>query len=191
MLTRVVSAAVVLLCLLMSPDVADARPKHHSISDHRVQYHAHSRNYWSHTRHRRHAVRPASRAAVPTASSSTVGFGAGSDLVVFARSQIGNGAVYGRRTLWCARFMNYALNRIGLQGTGSDTARSFARYGTRIPGPQIGAIAVMSRRGGGHVGVVSGIDSRGNPIVVSGNHRKRVAESVYPASRVYAYVVPR
>jgi hypothetical protein len=49
----------------------------------------------------------------------------------------------------------------------------------------------MTRRGGGgHVGVVSGIDRRGNPIVVSGNHGRRVAESVYPRSRVYAYVMP-
>ena len=49
----------------------------------------------------------------------------------------------------------------------------------------------MSRgRRGGHVGVVSGIDANGNPIVVSGNHGRRVAESVYPRGRVYAYVMP-
>lgn len=53
--------------------------------------------------------------------------------------------------------------------------------------PQVGAIAVMSRRGGGHVGVVSGFDGRGNPIIVSGNHGKRVGEGVYPAGRVLAY----
>ena len=49
----------------------------------------------------------------------------------------------------------------------------------------------MSRRGGGHVGVVSGIDAKGNVIVVSGNHNKRVAESTYPRSRIYAYVMPK
>lgn len=59
-----------------------------------------------------------------------------------------------------------------------------------MSGPQVGAIAVIGRRGGGHVGVVSGIDSNGNPIVVSGNHNRTVAESVYPRSRVVAYVVP-
>ena len=82
------------------------------------------------------------------------------------------------------------LERIGHRGTGSDAARSFAGYGHRVAGPQVGAIAVMSRRGGGHVGVVSGVDARGNPIVISGNHRRRVAETVYPARRVYAYVMP-
>ena len=38
----------------------------------------------------------------------------------------------------------------------------------------------MSRgRRGGHVGVVSGIDASGNPIIISGNHGRRVAEAVY------------
>src|SRR4029079_14251939 len=56
--------------------------------------------------------------------------------------------------------------------------------------PHVGAIAVMGRRGGGHVGVVSGVDPNGNPIVVSGNHNRTVAESVYPAGRISAYVLP-
>ncbi len=86
--------------------------------------------------------------------------------------------------------MNMVLQRSGHKGTGSDMARSFASYGQRISGPQVGAIAVMSRRGGGHVGIVSGIDAKGNPIVVSGNHSRRVAESVYPRGRIYAYVLP-
>ena len=32
--------------------------------------------------------------------------------------------------------------------------------------------------------------ANGNPIIVSGNHGHRVAESVYPRGRVYAYVMP-
>ena len=44
-------------------------------------------------------------------------------------------------------------------------------------GPQVGAIAVMGRRGGGHVGIISGIDANGNPIMVSGNNRNRVGGS--------------
>jgi uncharacterized protein (TIGR02594 family) len=70
-------------------------------------------------------------------------------------------------------------------------ASSFASYGRRISGPQVGAIAVLSRgKRGGHVGVVSGIDSNGNPIIISGNHNRRVAEATYSRSRVYAYVMP-
>jgi uncharacterized protein (TIGR02594 family) len=96
----------------------------------------------------------------------------------------------GRGRLWCARFMNFVLERTGRNGTGSDLAMSFAHYGRRLSEPQPGAIAVLSRRGGGHVGVVSGIDARGNPIIISGNHGGRVGESAYPRSRVRAYVMP-
>jgi uncharacterized protein (TIGR02594 family) len=116
------------------------------------------------------------------------GFGS-SNVVAEARRYIG-GNPTGRGRLWCARFMNMVLQHSGLHGTGSDMANSFAHYGQRVSGPQIGAIAVMGRRGGGHVGVVSGIDASGNPIVVSGNHGHRVAESVYPRGRIYAYVMP-
>lgn len=126
----------------------------------------------------------------PALAGPAPGFGGGSDVVAEARRYIGSGNPTDRRSLWCARFMNMVLQRSGHKGTGSDMARSFASYGQRVSGPQVGAIAVMSRRGGGHVGVVSGVDAQGNPIVVSGNHGHRVAEAVYPRSRVYAYVMP-
>ena len=48
----------------------------------------------------------------------------------------------------------------------------------------------MSRRGGGHVGVVSGVDAQGNPIVISGNNGHRVRETAVSRGRVYAYVMP-
>jgi uncharacterized protein (TIGR02594 family) len=116
------------------------------------------------------------------------GFGS-SNVVAEARRYLG-GNPTGRGSLWCARFMNLVLQRSGFHGTGSDMASSFARYGERVSGPQIGAIAVMGRRGGGHVGVVSGIDDRGNPIVVSGNNGNRVREAPIARARIYAYVVP-
>src|SRR5436190_15642184 len=112
-----------------------------------------------------------------------------SNVVAEARRYLG-GNPTGRSSLWCARFMNMVLQRTGLKGTGSDMARSFASYGHRISGPQVGAIAVMGRRGGGHVGVVSGIDGQGNPIVVSGNNGNRVREAPVSRGRIYAYVMP-
>jgi uncharacterized protein (TIGR02594 family) len=137
------------------------------------------------TRYARRMARHAP-AAAPAPSLFSAG---GSDIVAEARRYIG-GNPTGRRSLWCGRFMNFVLDRTGHKDSGSDLARSFASYGRRVAGPQVGAIAVMSRRGGGHVGVVSGIDPKGNPIVISGNHGNRVAEAVYPASRIYAYVLP-
>jgi uncharacterized protein (TIGR02594 family) len=111
-------------------------------------------------------------------------------LVEEARKYMGTNPT-DRKKLWCATFMNFILAKAGYAGTHSDAAKSFAYYGRRISEPQIGAIAVLSRgRRGGHVGVVSGIDAHGNPIIISGNHNRRVGEGIYPRSRVIAYVMP-
>jgi len=135
------------------------------------------------------ATRQSRRAARQGTATNTMSFGS-SGLVSQARSYLGSNPT-GRSSLWCARFLNMVLERSGHRGTGSDMANSFASYGSRISGPQVGAIAVMSRgKRGGHVGIVSGIDESGNPIVISGNHGGRVAESSYPRGRIYAYVMP-
>ncbi len=110
---------------------------------------------------------PQATAAYAAASSSSV--------VAEARRYIGTNPT-NRRSLWCGAFMNMVLERTGHK-PGGNLARCYANYGTRVSGPQVGALAVMSRgRGGGHVGVVSGIDESGNVIVVSGNHNNTVAE---------------
>lgn len=111
-------------------------------------------------------------------------------LVLEARKYMGTNPT-ARDRLWCATFMNMVLAKVGYSGTNSDAARSFAQYGRRINEPRIGAIAVLTRgKNGGHVGVVSGIDPSGNPIIISGNHGRKVGEAIYPRSRVIAYVMP-
>jgi uncharacterized protein (TIGR02594 family) len=94
--------------------------------------------------------------------------------------------------LWCADFMNFVLRRAGGNGTKSRAARSFLEYGKKLDGPRVGAIAILYRKGtnSGHVGVVRGTDGQGNPILVSGNHGLTVTQSVYPKSKVMAYVMP-
>ncbi len=112
--------------------------------------------------------------------------------VTEARKYIGTNPTAMQRR-WCARFLNLVLNKSGYRGTNSDAARSFASYGRRINEPRIGAIAVLTRgksQTQGHVGIVTGMDANGNPIIISGNHGRRVAESTYPRSRVIAYVMP-
>lgn len=183
------SVAIVALATPASARPSHGASRHAHAHSHHVRHHHTARHY----RHARRLRAPQSEASAspwenPAFAGPAPGFG-GSDVVAEARRYIG-GNPTGRSSLWCARFMNMVLQRSGHKGTGSDMARSFASYGQRISGPQVGAIAVMSRRGGGHVGVVSGIDAKGNPIVVSGNHSRRVAESVYPRGRIYAYVLP-
>ena len=128
------------------------------------------------------SVRPTEGTGSIATSSA---FGGGSDLVSEARRYMG-GNPTSRASLWCARFMNMVLERTGHRGTGSDMASSFANYGHRISGPQVGAIAVM----GHHVGIITGVDARGNPIMISGNNGNRVREAPISRGRIYAYVMP-
>ena len=126
--------------------------------------------------------------AAQSHSNSAYGGFSTNDLVSEARKYIGTNPT-GRGSLWCGAFMDLVLKRTGHPG-GGNLALGYAHYGKHVSGPQVGAIAVMGRRGGGHVGVVTGLDPNGNPIILSGNHNHTVAEAVYPRSRISAYVVP-
>ncbi len=194
-LPRILALAVCFLAVVAFAIPASARPYHRAGHYAHVHYKHH---HYVHRQYRHHRYRYTRRSharewrdanAALTPGTGFSGGGLVSNVVAEARRYIG-GNPTGRSRLWCARFMNMVLKRAGHRGTGSDMARSFAHYGRRVSGPQVGAIAVMGRRGGGHVGVVSGIDRRGNPIIVSGNHGHRVAELVYRRGRIYAYVVP-
>jgi len=109
----------------------------------------------------------------------------GLDLVSAARKFLGHSAAaLGLpRSLWCADFMN----KITGGGTGSRVAKSYLGYGRPASYGCVGCIAVMSRKGGGHVGVVSGYDRKGNPILISGNSKNRVREHPVSRSSVVAY----
>jgi uncharacterized protein (TIGR02594 family) len=211
---RRVSPHVVALALCSAAIVGPVSPasarSHHGIRRHDYLRHAsrHVVRHYALTRHHafgrhyaysryRHLARGFANTNASLASSTysssggtatSGGFGS-SNLVAEARRYLG-GNPTSRRSLWCARFMNMVLQREGYRGTGSDMARSFASYGRRVSGPQIGAIAVMSRRGGGHVGIISGIDAEGNPIMISGNNGNRVREAPVSRGRIYAYVMP-
>jgi uncharacterized protein (TIGR02594 family) len=134
------------------------------------------------SRHSRRRM-TAYQAAQSHANSADAGF-TGNSLVEQARQYIGTNPT-GRSSLWCGAFMDMVLKQTGHAG-GGNLAWGYSRYGTRVDGPQVGAIAVMH----GHVGVVSGVDANGNPIIVSGNHNHTVAEAVYPRGRISAYVMP-
>jgi uncharacterized protein (TIGR02594 family) len=206
---RATALALCSAAVVASVTPASARP-HHGAAQHARAHHGghHAHHHYRHNRHR-HIARGSrwergvaemrargfadANAGIPSGTASgamaaSAGFGS-SDVVAEARRYLG-GNPTGRGSLWCARFMNMVLERSGHRGTGSDMALSFASYGQRVSGPQVGAIAVMGRRGGGHVGVVSGIDAHGNPIVVSGNNGNRVREASVSRGRIFAYVMP-
>ncbi|MGE0063553.1 MAG: TIGR02594 family protein [Xanthobacteraceae bacterium] len=131
-------------------------------------------------------VAPDQRAVTASVAPSVFN---GSALVAEARRYLGTNPTR-RATLWCGAFLDMVLRKTGYRG-GGNLALAYARYGKRIAGPKVGAIVVLRRKGGGHVGIVTGVDGNGNPIVISGNHNRRVAISTYPRSRVVAYVIPQ
>jgi uncharacterized protein (TIGR02594 family) len=113
------------------------------------------------------------------------GFSASSGVVARARQFIGQTAhqVGVRSTLWCSAFLRKVTGASGVD----DTALSWERH--QHVAPQVGAVVTMGRRGGGHVGVVSGFTKSGDPIVISGNGAgRRVTEHAYPRSRIRAWV---
>lgn len=107
-------------------------------------------------------------------------------LVQRARQYVGDTAreVGVRKTLWCSAF----LRKVAGDAPGIDDRAASWLKRPRVRA-QVGAIVVLSSRRT-HVGVVSGFDANGNPVVISGNHGNRVAEATYPRSRVIAYVQP-
>ena len=212
---RLIALALCSAAIAVSITPASARP-HHGAGRHARAYHAghHAKRHYAHTRHR-HIARGSrwergvaqmqaggfadTNAALLDYNNSTLtppggvaapaSFGS-SNVVAEARRYLG-GNPTGRGSLWCARFMNMVLQHSGYRGTGSDMAKSFASYGQRVSGPQVGAIAVMTRgRRSGHVGIITGIDGSGNPIMISGNNGNRVREAPISRGRIYAYVMP-
>ncbi len=199
--------ALALCSTAFAASVAPAAARSHHSSRrlaHEIGYHA-RRHFAYHREHHRRMVRRSHwdesvatmrrrglSSSYASLGSDAVSGGAtsgSSDLVSEARRYLG-GNPTSRASLWCARFMNMVLARTGHRGTGSDMASSFASYGHRVSGPQVGAIAVMSRRGGGHVGIITGVDGHGNPIMISGNNGNRVKEAPVSRGRIYAYVMP-
>ncbi|GAB9153363.1 C40 family peptidase [Bradyrhizobium diazoefficiens] len=169
--TALVGAAI----LALSFSAAEARPRDHH------HHHAHHRVV-EHVAVRQHVQE--SSFADSFQSGFQSGFNAGVGIVDRARQFIGATAhqVGVRSTLWCSAFVRKITGASGVD----DRALSWERKPHIAP--QVGAVVTMGRRGGGHVGVVSGFTAKGDPIVISGNHSGRVREAVYSRHRIRAWV---
>lgn len=87
--------------------------------------------------------------------------------------------------VWCGCWLS--LEIFGENRRELWLAKNWLKFGKTVP--RVGSIAVLGRRGGGHVGVVVGFDGS-DPILKSGNHSNRVAVATYTRSRVIAFVSP-
>jgi uncharacterized protein (TIGR02594 family) len=104
----------------------------------------------------------------------------GGNLVSTARAYLGQtaGQIGLRRTLWCSAFIRHITHAAGVDD------RAISWNGKQHVSAAVGTIAVMRH----HVGIVSGFDASGNPIIISGNSGRRVREAVYPRRRIMAFV---
>ncbi len=170
---RAISALLCAAALVVTVSTAEARPHHRH-----------------HHRHQRHHVAAVQQEEQGFFSSFSNGFqhgmSAGTGFVERARQFVGETAhqVGVRSTLWCSAFLRKVTGASGVD----DRALSWENH--RRIAPQVGAIVTMGRRGGGHVGIVSGFKPNGDPIVISGNHGGRVREAVYSRHRIRTWVSP-
>ena len=86
-------------------------------------------------------------------------------------------------TAWCAAFVNATLKQAGMEGTGSNMARSFLDWGQEVSEPQRGDLAVFTRGDPngpfGHVGFFDGYNEDGTLRILGGNQGDSVSIASY------------
>lgn len=89
-------------------------------------------------------------------------------------------------TPWCGVFVAACLQEAGLPYPKAYyRARSYVDYGEWVPCTRLGAVVVLSRTGGGHVGFLTGRTADGAFLrVLGGNQGNMVCEAWFEASRV-------
>ena len=95
-------------------------------------------------------------------------------------------------TPWCGLFVGWILGECGRYVVKEwYRAKAWADSNmTKLSAPAYGAIAVMDRAGGGHVGIVVGKDAAGNIMLLSGNVSDMVKIAPFAANRITGYYWP-
>lgn len=93
-------------------------------------------------------------------------------------------------TPWCASFVSGVLELDGKQSARSAWARSYLKWGVKVP-PAVGAIAVLERGPqSGHVAFVVGRDAANRVLLLGGNQGDMVKVSAFGTERVLDYRWP-
>lgn len=92
---------------------------------------------------------------------------------------------------WCGVFTGYCLKVCGYSVPALYMrATAWLKWGKEIPQPIPGAVAILERKGGGHVFFVIAITPEGNPVGIGGNQGNKVSIATFDKSRVLGYRVP-
>lgn len=101
---------------------------------------------------------------------------------------------------WCSSFVNWCFMASHLPRTNSARARSWLKWGMRLPlsHPALGCVAVLKRGGRdqpgrsvvnakGHVGFFIDLPTPYEVTILGGNQSNQVCERTYPIGRVLDY----
>ena len=95
---------------------------------------------------------------------------------------------------WCAAFVSYCLKKTGkspLTGFDGMRAKTYGeKYGKEITRPAYGAIAVVARGGGGHIGFVVGYNKANGTIKLLGGNQGNKVCIITETRDLLAYRIP-
>lgn len=95
-------------------------------------------------------------------------------------------------TPWCGTAVAAWMLEAGIQKLPTHwyRAKGWVGWGVTLTQPTVGCVVVFSRQGGGHVGLVVGVDRAGRLMVLGGNQGNRVCVAPFDPSRVISYQWP-
>lgn len=94
-------------------------------------------------------------------------------------------------TPWCGTAVAAWMRASGIEPPKAwYRARAWADWGLPLLGPRVGCVVVLSRQGGGHVGLVVGVTPAGSLLVLGGNQGDAVSIAAFLRDRVVAYRWP-
>jgi len=93
---------------------------------------------------------------------------------------------------WCGSFVNWVMLKAKYQTVAyPERAKAWLEFGRPVGEPVLGAIAIKSRKGGGHVNIVVGMNYVGQLWCVGGNQNDEVNLSLYDQEVFEDFRVPR
>lgn len=93
-------------------------------------------------------------------------------------------------TPWCSGFVNWCMEKAGIEGTDSAWARSWKTWGKGIEKPTEGCVVVLKRgTTNGHVGFYVG-ETANKIKLLAGNQRDEVNISSFPKGDLLGYRLP-
>jgi uncharacterized protein (TIGR02594 family) len=92
---------------------------------------------------------------------------------------------------WCGGALAFWMQGAGISFPKAYyRAKAWLEWGITLAEPVVGCVGVFDRKGGGHVGIVTGRDASGHLLVIGGNQSDAIRISAFSTDRVLGYRWP-